>query len=646
MMNAIRRSISRKFLLAVLATTFVALLIMGASMLFHDLDTFKAAWVSDLTAQADILAKVSAPALEFNDPKAAAENLEQVRARPNILGAAIYSSRNTLFAEFVTDPSIALPATPGPSGFEINGGQIAVFRDVVLNGEKTGVIFLTARFPLGDRIWSYVTILSAVTLVCLVFAAAVSMWLQRAITRPILSLTDAVGNVVERRDFSIRVKKTTGDEIGVLVDAFNSMLGEVGDRSQALETSNLALLRETKERRDAEDALRVLNNTLEERIAERTTELERAHEQLRQAQKMEAIGQLTGGIAHDFNNLLTGMSGNLELMRMRIARGEIDEIERYAKSAMASVERAAALTHRLLAFARRQTLDPKPTDVGRLLGSMEEMIRRSVGPAIRVETSAAADPWNTLCDPHQLENAVLNLAINARDAMPDGGTLTINNRNLTVSGGDADPAELRGRPGEYVVIEVIDTGSGMPPEIVSRAFDPFFTTKPLGQGTGLGLSMIYGFVTQSGGHVQIKSKPGAGTCVTIHLSRHKGASLPAREEREMQALSRTESHKTVLIVDDEAAIRNNLAEMLEDLGYEVLQAEDGRSGLALVRSGRRIDLLVSDVGLPNGMNGRQLAYANTNIVGDGRMEPGMEVLTKPFAMENFASRVNGMLDGS
>ena len=330
---------------------------------------------------------------------------------------------------------------------------------------------------------------------------------------------------------------------------------------------------------------------------------------------------------------------------------------------MASVERAAALTHRLLAFARRQTLDPKSTDVGRLLDSMDEMIRRAVGPAIRVETSAAADLWNTLCDPHQLENAVLNLAINARDAMPNGGTLTIHSRNLVAAGSDALPEELRARPGEYVAIEVIDTGVGMPPEVVTRAFDPFFTTKPLGQGTGLGLSMIYGFVTQSGGHVQITSEPGRGTCVAIYLPRYQGAATAALEEREMLALSRTETHKTVLIVDDEAAIRNNLAEMLEDLGYELLQAEDGRSGLALVRSGKRIDLLVSDVGLPNGMNGRQFAdaarevdprlkvlfitgYANANIVGGGGMAPGMEVLTKPFTMEAFASRVSGMLDDS
>ncbi|WP_338663040.1 PAS domain S-box protein [Pararoseomonas sp. SCSIO 73927] len=387
--------------------------------------------------------------------------------------------------------------------------------------------------------------------------------------------------------------------------------------------------------------------------------LEQSREQLFQAQKMEALGQLTGGLAHDFNNMLAGISGSLELLRTRIAQGRVGEADRYISSAQGAASRAAALTHRLLAFARRQTLDPKPTDANRLIEGMGELVQRTVGPAIEVRKTLRPDLWVTLCDPNQLENALLNLCINARDAMPGGGALTVGTENLTLS---AEAAPARGlRPGDYVSVSVTDAGVGMAPEVLERAFDPFFTTKPLGQGTGLGLSMVYGFARQSGGQVRIRSAPGEGTGVTIYLPRH----LAAAEEDEAPAGSaeapRARAGETVLIVDDEETVRMLVAEVLQDLGYTALEAGDGPSGLEILRSPRRIDLLVTDVGLPGGLNGRQLAdaartarpglrvlfitgYAETAAVGD-RLEPGLHVMTKPFAMEALAARIKAIIEG-
>ena len=254
------------------------------------------------------------------------------------------------------------------------------------------------------------------------------------------------------------------------------------------------------------------------RLLAQIAERERLEDTLRQAQKMEAVGQLTGGLAHDFNNLLTGITGNLELLEARVAQGRLAEANRYITAAQGAAGRAAALTHRLLAFSRRQSLDPAPTDANRLIAGMQELIRRTMGPAIIVETVLAADLWPTLCDPNQLENAVLNLSINARDAMPDGGRLTTETANIRLDEPAARERDMA--PGEYVAVGVADTGVGMAPDVVARAFDPFFTTKPIGMGTGLGLSMIYGFARQSGGQARIDSEPGRGTTVRLYLPRH------------------------------------------------------------------------------------------------------------------------------
>jgi PAS domain S-box-containing protein len=425
---------------------------------------------------------------------------------------------------------------------------------------------------------------------------------------------------------------------------------DVADRTQA-----------AIERRQAEIALAELAESLERQVEERTRESEAAQEQLRQAQKMEAVGQLTGGLAHDFNNLLTGISGGLELIEMRIKQGRSGEIGKYVEMARTAAKRAAALTHRLLAFSRRQTLDPKPTDINRLIANMEEFLRRSVGPQVEIETVGAGGLWTTLVDSNQLENALLNLCINARDAMPDGGRITIETANKWLDAATARERDLP--PGQYVSLCVTDTGTGMTPETIERAFDPFFTTKPLGEGTGLGLSMIYGFVRQSGGQVRIYSEVGEGTTMCLYFPRVHSKEAPEQASADhAPPPPQSLDGETVLVVDDEPAIRALVVDTLADLGYNAIEAGDGHAGLAQLRSQPGIQLLVTDVGLPKGMNGRQLAdvarvhnpdlkvlfitgYAENAVIGNGQLEPGMHVLTKPFAMDVLASRIREVIAG-
>jgi PAS domain S-box-containing protein len=395
-----------------------------------------------------------------------------------------------------------------------------------------------------------------------------------------------------------------------------------------------------------------------ERLQEQAR-LASAEEQLRQSQKMEAVGQLTGGLAHDFNNLLIGISGSLELLQKRINEGRLSGVERYINAAQGASRRAAALTQRLLAFSRRQTLDPKPTDVNRLVSGMEELIRRTMGPGIEVEIVGAGGLWVTRVDGPQLESALLNLCINARDAMaPDGGRLTIETANKWLDEHAAAERELP--PGQYISLCVTDTGTGMTPEIMRRAFDPFFTTKPLGEGTGLGLSMVHGFARQSGGQVRIYSELGKGTTMCLYFPRYLGDASAI--EQDPEEISPGAMGETVLVVDDEPTVRMLAVEELTEKGYSVLEAFDGPSALRILETSVNIDLLITDVGLPGGLNGRQVAdaarvirpelkvlfitgYAENAAVGNGYLLPGMQVLTKPFAISDLANRVRNMLDG-
>ncbi len=385
--------------------------------------------------------------------------------------------------------------------------------------------------------------------------------------------------------------------------------------------------------------------------------LRQAGDWLHQSQKMEAVGQLTGGLAHDFNNLLTGISGSLELMGTRIAQGRVAEVDRYIAAAQGAARRAASLTHRLLAFSRRQALDPRAVGINQLVTGLVELIGHTVGPSVAIEVIPAAGLWTALVDTNQLENALLNLCINARDAMSGGGRITIETANTRLDKKAARELDLP--PGDYVSLCVGDTGSGMTPDVIARAFEPFFTTKPVGQGTGLGLSMIYGFARQSGGGVRIRSELNVGTTLCLYLPRHLGVE-DADDATATPDQPGAEPGETVLVVDDEAMVRLLVVETLVDLGYRAIEAADGPTGLALLRSDIRIDLLVTDMGLPGGVNGRQLAdagrgvrpglkvlfitgYAATAIIGDEALEPGMHMLTKPFAMDVLAGRIRALI---
>ncbi|MCK0208680.1 PAS domain S-box protein [Starkeya koreensis] len=381
---------------------------------------------------------------------------------------------------------------------------------------------------------------------------------------------------------------------------------------------------------------------------------------LRQSQKMEAVGQLTGGIAHDFNNLLQGISGSLDILGNRIAQGRLDDLSRWLAGARMSAERAAALTHRLLAFSRRQPLDPRPVRANPLVSSLEDMLRRTLGERIELELVLAAGLWLTRCDPNQLESAILNLAINARDAMPGGGKLTIETCNAHLDSHYA--ARQRDvKPGQYVCICVTDTGAGMSREVMARAFEPFFTTKPIGQGTGLGLSMIYGFTRQSEGYARIYSELGQGTTVKLYLPRYRGPDEAEEDADRPQDVPGSDAGEVVLVVEDEPVVRGLIVEVLSEFGYRAIEAADGPTGLAILQSDRRIDLLITDIGLP-GLNGRQVAdggrlarpklkvlfmtgYAENAALASGFLEPGMAMITKPFAMDVLAKRIREIIEG-
>ncbi|MBV4474900.1 ATP-binding protein [Pseudomonas botevensis] len=408
---------------------------------------------------------------------------------------------------------------------------------------------------------------------------------------------------------------------------------------------------------ESERRLQSTLETLEQQVEERTAQLRHNEEALRQSQKMEAVGQLTGGIAHDFNNMLTGIIGSLELLRRRLARGRTDDLDSLIDLGVTSANRAAGLTHRLLAFSRRQSLDSKAVQMNTLVLSMGELLQRSLNESIRLDMQLDDNLWVAEADPNQLESALLNLVINARDAMPDGGRLKVATANQVL-----DPVFTEAysnlEPGDYVVLSVSDSGCGMPQSVINRAFDPFFTTKPIGQGTGLGLSMIYGFSKQSGGHVSIDSEIDQGTTVKLYLPRFRGEELPDTPIDSQQSPDALDG-ETVLIVEDDPAVRVLVSAVLSELGYAFVEASDADGAVPILESAQRIDLLISDVGLP-GMNGRQLAeigrqhrpelkvlfitgYAEHAAVRGGFLDPGMQMITKPFTFDLLTAKVREMI---
>jgi PAS domain S-box-containing protein len=479
------------------------------------------------------------------------------------------------------------------------------------------------------------------------------------------------GHLPVRSYLAVPVISRTGEVLGGLFfghatpGIFNErsergLEGLAAEAAVAVDNANLAQAaqREIAERKRAEEALRDLNANLEQQIAERTAQLRENEHALRQSQKMEAVGQLTGGVAHDFNNLLQVIIGNVDTLQRNLPE-ESSRLKRAAAHAMNGARRAGALTRRLLAFSRRQPLDPKPLNVNALVTSLSELIHRTLGETVAVETVLAAGLWQVEADNNELEAAMLNLAVNARDAMPDGGRLTIETSNAHIDEAyAANYAEVT--PGQYVCIAVSDTGMGMDEATVAKAFEPFFTTKPVGRGTGLGLSQVYGFVKQSGGHVKIYSEVDQGTTVKIYLPRLTSAESIANDETDLP-VPEGQSEETILVVEDDDEVRTYSVEILRELGYRVVEAHDGPSALRLLERQVRVDLLFTDVVLPGGVTGAQVAaqarelkpslkvlfttgYARNAIIHHGRLDKGVKLITKPFGSTELAARVRDVLD--
>lgn len=438
----------------------------------------------------------------------------------------------------------------------------------------------------------------------------------------------------------------------------------IRDEAGQIVAGVVACLDVDRERR-AEAALRSLNSTLEQRIAEAIAEREKAEAQLRQAQKMEAVGQLTGGVAHDFNNLLTVITGNLDMLRRKVESAGDPRLVRNVDNAVEGARRAAQLTHRLLAFSRQSPLQPEVVDLNRIVSGMSDLLRRTIGENIAIEAVLAGGLWRTEVDPNQLESALLNLAVNARDAMPDSGKLTLETANAYLD--EAYSATTGGevRAGQYVMVSVSDTGSGMTPDVKARVFEPFFTTKPVGKGTGLGLAQVYGFARQSGGHAAIYSEPDEGTTVKLYFPRIMQAETPASSLDEMPRMPPAAvDGETILVVEDEDMVREFSVSVLEDAGYRVLAAEDGATALELLKAHRdSVALLFTDVVLTGSMNGRKVAdeamkirpdlkvlfttgYTRNAIIHHGRLDEGVQLITKPFAAASLAERVRRIIDGA
>jgi PAS domain S-box-containing protein len=470
---------------------------------------------------------------------------------------------------------------------------------------------------------------------------------------------------------------------GEIIEGEEAQIGPAGGSSRIVEVSVASVLgpagaieglsfgaRDVTERVKAEQALREMASRLEERVAERTEELaeanraliaemqrrENAESQIRQMQKMEAVGQLTGGIAHDFNNMLAVVIGGLNLVQRRLAKGDTD-VGKFITGAMEGANRAAALTQRLLAFSRQQPLSPQALSTNQMVSGMSELLRRTLGEMIELETVHAGGLWRTYADPGQLENAIVNLAVNARDAMPEGGRLTIETANCHLDDAYADEHDVPA--GQYVMVAVTDTGIGMPPEVVAKAFDPFFTTKGVGKGTGLGLSQVFGFVKQSGGHVKIYSEPGHGTTIKIYLPRFFGPAETSQRPVK-QSVPRGSSSEVILLVEDDERVRELAVQMIRDLGYGVIEASGGIEGLRALDEHPEVSLLFTDVVMP-GMNGRELAdeakrrrpdlkvlfttgYTRNAVVHNGVLDPGVNLLQKPATLEQIATKIRSILD--
>ena len=576
----------------VAAAGVLLLLLVGGGIVLYTEQSYQEAKTQQADAQSRVLASTVTAALAFDDRKAAHEYVNALAVDPQIRVAAVYDAKGNPFAVYARSIADAAPKAATLAGPRIHGDQVMVGVPVRQGSTTLGSVYLQMGIdPISRRLERYGILALLVAMASLIFVLL---------------------GIAQRR----------------LADA-NERL-----RRQGLDLAEA-------------------NENLRAQIAER----ERVEGVLRQAQKMEAMGQLTGGIAHDFNNLLQVIMGNLEVLQRRKLVTS-DDATRMIASARRGAERAATLTQRLLAFARRQPLDPKPFDVNKLVNGMSELLHRTLGEAIRIETVQAGGIWRVHADANQLENALLNLAVNARDAMDSGGKLTIETANVLLDERYADANEIPA--GQYVMIAVSDTGQGMTGEVAAKAFEPFFTTKDVGKGSGLGLSQVYGFIKQSGGHAKIYSEPGQGTTIKLYLPRFAQgddteAAAPSPASPQGQA------DRLILVVEDDEDVRAHGVAMLKELGYAVIEAADGAAALRALEANREVRLLFTDVGLPGRLNGRQLAdearrrnptlevlfttgYARNAIVHHGRLDPGVDLITKPFTFTALASKVHAIFE--
>ncbi len=582
---------SPRYATLVSAAGVFLLVLAGTYMVFHNERSYRQTKTEQVDAQAAILASTVAAALDFDDRKAAQEYIGALAADPEIREAAIYDARGQLFAGYSHEGTQPLPASVGAARGTDAGDRIAVTLPVRQGAATVGTVYLqTIIEPLARRLERY----AVIGLVCLM---AILSFIVLVRTQRTLTLANA----------------------------------ELEGQRAELARANAALRTQIEEREKVEMALR-------------------------QSQKMDAIGQLTGGIAHDFNNLLQVIIGNLEMLQRRdLAFG--DDARRMLTTAARGADRAATLTSRLLAFARRQPLDPKPFDVNKLVTNMSELLRRVLGERIQVETVLAAGTWRVNADVNQLENALVNLVVNARDAMPQGGKLTIETSNAFFD--EAYAATSDTQAGQYVLLAVSDTGLGMTRDVQDKAFEPFFTTKGVGKGTGLGLSQVYGFIRQSGGHAKIYSEPGQGTTVKLYLPRVQDSAETASPAI-IAPRRDSATDRPILVVEDDDDVRSHVVQGLTEFGYRVREAADGASALHALADEPPVCLLFTDIGLPGGMNGRELAdevqrrvpglpvlfttaYARNAIVHHGRLDAGVELITKPFTLPDLVNRIERVL---
>ena len=568
-----------------------------------------------LAALALLLAGLAATL--YGETSYRAQKTREATAQAEVLAASITAALQFADIQALQEYAQALTANP-----EILAAGIYDEKGQLVAAQTPGAQGLPQQVRLGEPLFEADTV---------------------TVTVPVLQEGQVLGTVYLRalsEPLARRLARYSG--IGLLVVMASLLVAVLGAAQGALGRANAEV-----ERRATD--LAAANAELERQMEERA----RAEEALRQAQKMEAIGQLSGGIAHDFNNLLTIVKGSLQVMQSRLSKGRTD-VGQYIASAMDGIDRASAVTQRILAFSRRQPLSPRATDLSRLVLGMNELLRHSLRQQIAVDTRLASDWW-TMCDANQMENVILNLAINARDAMPEGGRLLVETRD--VRAGEAAPGGVAER--DYVLLAIADTGTGMSPAVLERAIDPFFTTKPLGQGTGLGLSMVFGYVTQSGGRMHIDSQPGRGTTISLLMPRHEitEAELPAGAAvRKVDGAG--DQAPTVLVVEDEALLRMLAVETLREEGYTVIEAGDGQAAWRILETDARVDLLMSDVKLP-GMNGYQLAEAGMqrrpdlkillmtgyaqDLVPGKVAEAGIPILYKPFNIGELAAQARRLL---